>query len=976
MMTTKKGIKEATIKITTHNTKGAMNNIEYIKKLTTTSQIIFIQETWLTAGDKTFEQTIKNPMIHIYANEKSQNKKGRPSGGILWIIRNDIRDVIRIEHVSDNISKCFIANGNSEVVIIGVYINCDQRFRHDITELEIEINKHAKDKMLIIGDFNSDINRKRPNDKLLSEFLEKNELKVISHEYVQKIPYTFKSAAHQNKGISRIDHILASWHTKVDVNQININYDSQIMNYLHKNNQIENKIIESLWEPTNNSDHRSITVEINESIKKANQLDMTKKKAKQLENKTQYINWENEKVQEQYSEMINRNLNDKELLKLINEREDMTEAIERLHKIMLKTINDLSNNKPKNETKHKKSRQEWDIELETINNLKVRSYIQYVKTKEKGYLDKHKYYKKLMRAKIRLKRKLVSDGLGTLLQKQYQTNIIKFWRTTKSKQRSDIKTKLETNEIKDHFQKIFNVEIKSDETSQTKARKINENIVKEIKQKNENVEINPEEVQTILEELPKNKAIGHAGISNEMYKYAAMKSNLLANILAKIFSKIINNMIMPSILNISKIIPIVKDEKGDLASANNLRPISISDTIATVFEKLMLNIIKKRIEDEEQQFGFKANSSCNHAIFVMRETIINNLSKNKPTHKLAIDFRRAFDGTNREKLFNKIGSKMKDKIWLALYQYYSVAQAYVVNDEEISSTFTTSTGVKQGGALSPKLYSIYAEELIRKLVMSDCLSKIDNTKTGVIMFADDTIILTDNKEDLEKAIKIVEDYCKEYDIEINAKKSQYMIFGPKKAREEKGTVKINGDEVERVSKMKYLGVYITETLNDKTHLANKQIATQRSSYKIKSVGLQSSKVAGYIKSHMFKVYCRPVMYYGIENLNVNKGDVSKIERNENLIIRRLLNIPMKTHITRIRLALKLERCQQLINLRKCRFVLRLLKNKVCGEILRKQLKTVPKNKSLLKSIYNILNKYKTIFSEDHLKKRIKDYIIL
>ena len=59
---------------------------------------------------------------------------------------------------------------------------------------------------------------------------------------------------------------------------------------------------------------------------------------------------------------------------------------------------------------------------------------------------------------------------------------------------------------------------------------------------------------------------------------------------------------------------------------------------------------------------------------------------------------------------------------LILKSYYSVSKAFVVEDNFQSNLFRTTIGVKQGGPLSPRLFSLYIEEII---------NSIENTTNGV-----------------------------------------------------------------------------------------------------------------------------------------------------------------------------------------------------------------------------------------------------
>jgi retron-type reverse transcriptase len=111
----------------------------------------------------------------------------------------------------------------------------------------------------------------------------------------------------------------------------------------------------------------------------------------------------------------------------------------------------------------------------------------------------------------------------------------------------------------------------------------------------------------------------------------------------------------------------------------------------------------------------------------------------------AIDASKAFDKVNRELLMHILHRKVDDEIWLILRSYYNNSSAYVKNGEKVSPLFTTSIGVKQGGPLSPKLFSIYINELINRILDErDLLANINNIKTGLILYADDVIILTES----------------------------------------------------------------------------------------------------------------------------------------------------------------------------------------------------------------------------------------
>ncbi len=75
----------------------------------------------------------------------------------------------------------------------------------------------------------------------------------------------------------------------------------------------------------------------------------------------------------------------------------------------------------------------------------------------------------------------------------------------------------------------------------------------------------------------------------------------------------------------------------------NVRSLSISNCFSQILERLILFNSPELFKIHYNQFGFKQNTSCNHAIFVVKETILN-YTENRSSCKIAsLDAEKAFD---------------------------------------------------------------------------------------------------------------------------------------------------------------------------------------------------------------------------------------------------------------------------------------------------------------------------------------------
>ena len=85
---------------------------------------------------------------------------------------------------------------------------------------------------------------------------------------------------------------------------------------------------------------------------------------------------------------------------------------------------------------------------------------------------------------------------------------------------------------------------------------------------------------------------------------------------------------------------------------------------------------------------------------------------------------------------------------------------------ELSNVFPLMNGVKQGGCLSPMLFTLYLDGLIHKLKHSGIKCQIGRT----YCVADDLDIVSPTLFGLRQIIEICEEYASEMDILFNPKK--------------------------------------------------------------------------------------------------------------------------------------------------------------------------------------------------------------
>ena len=118
---------------------------------------------------------------------------------------------------------------------------------------------------------------------------------------------------------------------------------------------------------------------------------------------------------------------------------------------------------------------------------------------------------------------------------------------------------------------------------------------------------------------------------------------------------------------------------------------------------------------------------------------------------------------------------------------YAQIKSCVFLNGEKSDFFISARGVRQGENLSPLLFSLFVNDIENEFLKHGCSyinidAHWDNfIRLLILMYADDTIILADSKENLQLALNALKLYCDTWKLEINCSKTKITIFSSRKA---------------------------------------------------------------------------------------------------------------------------------------------------------------------------------------------------
>merc|ERR1712228_1163350 len=104
---------------------------------------------------------------------------------------------------------------------------------------------------------------------------------------------------------------------------------------------------------------------------------------------------------------------------------------------------------------------------------------------------------------------------------------------------------------------------------------------------------------------------------------------------------------------------------------------------------------------------------------------------------------------------------------MGIKNFYRKTWTKIRFNGKFTEEFETDKGVKQGGVLSPILFSIYINKLVEELKATNIGIDIGEVIVNALFYADDIILIAEKREDLQKLMDVVTDYSRKWRCKIN-----------------------------------------------------------------------------------------------------------------------------------------------------------------------------------------------------------------
>ena len=352
-----------------------------------------------------------------------------------------------------------------------------------------------------------------------------------------------------------------------------------------------------------------------------------------------------------------------------------------------------------------------------------------------------------------------------------------------------------------------------------------------------------------------------------------------------------------NILLVATIIPLIKDKLGDVESSENYRSIALSSVILKIIDWIMIILFGKKLGLDELQFSYQKNCSTTMCTWLVVESISYFTRNETDVYTCFMDMKKAFDLVKHSLLFQKLVDRNIPPIFLRLLLYMYMHQTAKVKwNGTLSNAFSILNGVKQGAVLSAILFCVYIDDLIKELRRNRDGCWINNRYVGIIVYADDIVLLSPSLDSLQNMVNTCSKYASKFHLIFSThedpqkSKTKCMAFSRKTKKLRK--IDLNGKALPWVIKVKHLGSTIKNNINCNM---SQDLLEKRAAYIARNNELNQEfhYADPSVKIWLNNVYNSS--FYGAPLWDIFDRNFEKLEKSWNVSQRVMLSLPKTTH---------------------------------------------------------------------------------
>ena len=244
-------------------------------------------------------------------------------------------------------------------------------------------------------------------------------------------------------------------------------------------------------------------------------------------------------------------------------------------------------------------------------------------------------------------------------------------------------------------------------------------------------------------------------------------------------------------------------------------------------------------------------------------------SSRKNIYFCFIDYAKSFDYVDHNKLWKILQEKgIPDHLTCLLRNLYTGQEATVRTGHVTTDWFHRGKGVCQGYILSPYLFNLYSEYIMRNAGLEEAQARIKIVRRNInnLRYADDTTFMAESKE-LKSLLMKMKEENEKVGLKLNIQKTKIMASGPITSWQ---------IDVETVGDFIFLGSKITAD-GDCSHEIKRRLLLGRNAMNNLDSIFKSRDITLPTKIRLIKAMVFPVVMHGCESWMEKKAECQRTD---------------------------------------------------------------------------------------------------